>query len=131
ITRDGLPIKPLDPNDVSDYPIITGMTAEQLAQDRALAHERLAQGISIIENYGRVGVSKVFAPQGVHLDPDGSVSMTVGVPAVTLKLGRGGFRQKLLMAGRIVGKLRAQGETPGLIFLDNEAHPERVVVRMR
>lgn len=131
ITRDGQPIKPLAAGDSSDHPVITGIAAEQLGQDRALAQERLALGVSLVEHYSRIGVSKAFPPQGVHLESDGRVSMTVGVPAITLQLGRNSFRQKLLMAGRIVGTLRAKGETPGLVFLDNEAHPERVVVRMR
>jgi hypothetical protein len=35
------------------------------------------------------------------------------------------------MAGRVVGKLARQHATPGILFLDNAAHEERVVVRMR
>jgi hypothetical protein len=35
------------------------------------------------------------------------------------------------MAERVIAELAAKGRTPGLVFLDNEAHPERVVVRMR
>jgi hypothetical protein len=27
--------------------------------------------------------------------------------------------------------LGKKGRTPGIVFLDNQAHPERVVVRMR
>ena len=48
-----------------------------------------------------------------------------------LHLGAGPFRQKLMMAARIMAKLQATGELPGIIFLDNQARPERVVVRMR
>ena len=35
------------------------------------------------------------------------------------------------MAAQVLGELGAKGRTPGIVFLDNEAHPERVVVRMR
>jgi hypothetical protein len=35
------------------------------------------------------------------------------------------------MAERVIGQLAAKGRVPGIVFLDNIAHPERVVVRMR
>jgi hypothetical protein len=50
---------------------------------------------------------------------------------VTLELGTGPWRKKLLMAEEVVGELRKKGRTPGIVFLDNTSHPERVVVRMR
>jgi len=30
-----------------------------------------------------------------------------------------------------VAEMRRKGRSPGIVFLDNQAHPERVVVRMR
>ena len=30
-----------------------------------------------------------------------------------------------------IGELQKKGRVPGIVFADNEAHPERVVVRMR
>lgn len=130
VTRQGRPIKPLEAGDFGDYAVITGVTAEQLATDRRLAEERLAAGIDVLDYYRRVGLSQAFPAQEVLLDADGRVKLTVGTPPITLQLGKGDFRRKLLMAGRIVGTLRAKGEAPGIVFLDNEAHPERVVVRM-
>jgi hypothetical protein len=35
------------------------------------------------------------------------------------------------MAERVFAKASGKGGLPGIVFLDNEAHPERVVVRMR
>jgi cell division protein FtsQ len=131
VTRQGRPIKPLQDGDFNDYPVVTGVAGEQLGNDRKLAVERLANGITLIEQYKRLPVSQAFPPQEVALSLDGRVNMVVGVPAITLQLGRGNFRQKLLMGARIIGSVRAKGELPGIVFLDNEAHPERVVVRMR
>jgi cell division protein FtsQ len=131
VTREGRPIKPLGEGDFNDYPVVTGIAAEQLANDRNLALERIASGLALIEQYKRLPVSQAFPPQEVALSLDGRVHMIVGVPAITLQMGHGNFRQKLLMAARIIGNVRAKGELPGIVFLDNEAHPERVVVRMR
>jgi hypothetical protein len=35
------------------------------------------------------------------------------------------------MAERVMNQLGGKGRSAGLVFLDNKAHPERVVVRMR
>lgn len=131
VTREGRPIKPLQAGDFGDYPVITGITAEQLGEDRHMAEERLALGVNILDYYRRTSLNQAFPAQEVLMDIDGRIELTVGSPAITLQLGRTDFRQKLLMAARIVSSLRAKGETPGILFLDNEAHPERVVVRMR
>jgi cell division protein FtsQ len=130
VTREGRPIKPLELGDSADYPVVTGVTTEHLAADRRLALERIAMGVDVLEYYRRTSLSKAFPAQEVLMDVDGRTRLTIGTPAITLQLGKADYRQKLLMAGRIVGTLRAKGETPTILFLDNEAHPERVVVRL-
>ncbi|MEN9578829.1 MAG: cell division protein [Pseudomonadota bacterium] len=131
ITRDGRPIQGVDAASESNYPMITGVSAEELAADRTRAIERLAIAVDILRKYARTDVAPAFAAESIHLAADGGVSLIVGSAGISLELGKGPFRQKLLMAARVIGKVRARGETPGIVFLDNEAHPERVVVRMR
>jgi cell division protein FtsQ len=55
----------------------------------------------------------------------------VGKEGMVIQLGNTGFRQRLLMAERVVEETRRSGRLPGIVFADNQAHPERVVVRMR
>lgn len=131
VTRDGRPIAPVTGSSRHDFPIISGVSAEELAADRVRALERIALGAEILRTYRRLKLSESFKPQELHLASDGQVSLMVGSAGVTLQLGKGPFRQKLMMASRVIGKVRARGETPGIVFLDNAAHPERVVVRMR
>jgi hypothetical protein len=67
----------------------------------------------------------------VHLADDGRVTLIVGARGLHLELGRDNFRKKLQMAGRVLAELGAKGGQPEVIFLDNETHSERVVVRLR
>src|SRR5262249_48479112 len=127
VTPEGEPFKAFEDKDPSDLPVLTGVSARDFAVDRARATERLRQGLEILREYQSLPVSRTFEPEEAHLDPDGSVVLTVGKRGTTLHLGAGPFRQKLLMAARILSKLSNGGEAPGIIFLDNEAHPERVV----
>ena len=131
VTREGYPVKALETGESADYPVITGITTEELAVDRVAAETRMAAAIRVLRLFERLKLAKAFPAQEIHLASDGRITLTVGKQAIALELGKTRFRQKLLMAGRIVSKTRSRGETPGIIFLDNAAHPERVVVRLR
>jgi cell division protein FtsQ len=131
VTEKGHPIVPFDLDEHGDYPIISGVTVDELSADRARALERVARGISILELYERSSLARNYEAQELNLAVDGSIELVVGDRGVTLVFGQGPVEQKLLMAARVLGKVRAQGELPKVVFLDNEAHPERVVVRLR
>ena len=131
VTREGQPFKEVQPGDPYDLPLITGASPENLARDRAREIERVQTGLEVLRQYERVPLSRVYPAQEVHLADAGDVTLTAGKEGVALELGTGPWRKKLLMAEEVVGELRKKGRTPGIVFLDNVAHPERVVVRMR
>ena len=112
-------------------PLISGASPENLQRDRKREIERIQTGLEVLRQYERVPLSRVYPPEEVHLADAGDVTLTCGKDGVTLELGTGPWRKKLLMAEEVVGELRKKGRTPGIVFLDNSAHPERVVVRMR
>ena len=131
VTREGEPFKEVQPGDPYDLPLITGASPENLARDRVREIERVQTGLEVLRQYERVPLSKVYPAEEVHLADAGDVTLTAGKDGVALELGTGPWRKKLLMAEEVVGELRKKGRTPGIVFLDNVAHPERVVVRMR
>lgn len=131
VTREGVPFKRAEPQDPGDLPIISGVSADDVARDRPTALSRLTSGVEILRQYERLQMSKVYPAQEVHLEPSGRVRLVVGDVGLTLELGTGAFRRKLLMAERVTQQLRSQNRAPGILFLDNEAHSERVVVRMK
>jgi cell division protein FtsQ len=57
--------------------------------------------------------------------------LVVGKDATALHLGRGPYRQNLEQASRVMAELQNRRGQASVVFLDNDAHPERVVVRMR
>lgn len=131
INRNGIPFKAFETGDPYDLPVITGITSEKIAEDREREIDRVRLALDLLRQYDRMAMSAAYPAQEVELKPDGGAVLTVGERGVTLELGAKPWRKKLLKAGRIVERLRANGQVPGLVFLDNEAHPERVVVRMR
>ncbi len=131
LTAEGEPFKQLGVGDPFDLPTVTGISTENLARDRARELERVRLGLEVLRQYGRVPVSQVHPAQEVQLVDDGSVRLVVGRAGTTLALGHGPWRKKLLMAAKVLGTVQRRGREAGIVFLDNEAHPERVVVRMR
>ena len=107
------------------------MTLEALAKDRPGAVARLATGLSVLSHYERLPVSQQQRAQEVHLAPDGAVVLTVGARGISLHLGQGPWPKKMLMVAEVMRTFENQRELPGVVFLDNALHPERVVVRMR
>jgi cell division protein FtsQ len=131
VTADGEPFKALSPGDPADFPLITGASVDGMSRDRARELDRVRVGLEVLEQYGRVPLSKTQPAQEVHLADSGDVTLTAGKEGITFELGRDGYRRKLLMGEQVVAEMRKKGRSPGIVFLDNQAHPERVVVRMR
>jgi cell division protein FtsQ len=67
----------------------------------------------------------------VHVQEAGRFALVVGKGAIAMQLGAPPFHRKLDEAARVVAELERRGTKADEILLDNEAHPERVVVRVR
>jgi cell division protein FtsQ len=59
------------------------------------------------------------------------MTLVVGKSGVTIKLGAAPYRRKIEQAVRVVAELDRRGAKPDAIMLDNDARPDRVVVRVR
>jgi cell division protein FtsQ len=131
VSAEGEPFKRLEGADPVDLPVVTGISPAGLARDRTRELERLSRGLEVLRQYRRLPLEKTYPAQEVHLEPGGNVRLMIGGEGITLSLGADSLRQRLLMAERVVLETRAAGRLPGIVFADNRAHPERVVVRLR
>jgi cell division protein FtsQ len=131
VTREGEPFKPVKAEDPTDLPVLTGVSTADLARDRVAAIDRLKTGLDLLRQYDRLAASRVHPAEEVALAQSGHAVLTVGQKGIALELGRPPYARKLAMGAQVLAELGAKGRTPGIVFLDNEAHPERVVVRMR
>jgi cell division protein FtsQ len=131
VAADGEPFKRLEPGDPVDLPLVTGVTPESVAGDRAGALRTIRRGIDLAAEYERTALAKRAPLEEVHVDPGETFTLVVGRPAIELALGAPPFRRKLDEAGRVVAELDKRRARADAIMLDNEARPERVVVRLR
>jgi cell division protein FtsQ len=130
-THDGELFKRIEPGDPVNLVVITGLSSEQVADDRPGSIKRIRGALDLMMDYEQRGPSKRLGLEEIHLASDGTVRLVVGKEAVTLEMGQSPFRQKILRAAQVLQEVDRRHAQPSVVFLDNEAHPERVVVRMR
>jgi cell division protein FtsQ len=130
-SRDGEIFKRLEAGDPTDLPVVTGLSPDAVAEDRDAAMRSVKRALDLVDEYGRSAMAQRSPLQEVHVADDGGYSMVVGKSGLSLALGAPPFHRKLDEAARVVAELDRRGAKPGAILLDNEAHPERVVVRVR
>jgi cell division protein FtsQ len=131
VDRGGEIFKLLAEGDPHDLTVITGLDPQVVSRDREGTKARLRRVLELIADLERAGVAKRYPIQEVNVQPDEAVTVTIGADGIALALGPPPYRAKIQKAKRILGELRHRKVKPGLIFVDNRAHPERVVVRMR
>jgi cell division protein FtsQ len=130
-TPEGEPFKRLEPGDPVDLPLVTGLRAEDVADDREGAMRTIRRAVDLAVEYDRGPMAKRAPLEEVHVQPDGAFALVVGHAATELVLGGPPFRRKLDEAARVLAELDRRGAKADTVMLDNDARPERVVVRMR
>jgi cell division protein FtsQ len=130
-TRDGELFKKLAEGDPSDLPVVTGIPGEQVARDRAGVVISVRQLLDIVEEIERAGIARRYPIQELHLERDGSIVVTIGKEGIALHVGQPPYRDKVAQAAKVLTEIAQRKANASVIFLDNDAHPERVVVRMR
>jgi cell division protein FtsQ len=131
VTRDGEIFKRTGAEDPVDLPLLTGIQPEAVSVDRAgvvLAYKRV---LDVAEDIERAGIAKRYAIQELHLERDGTLVVTIGKEGIALHFGSPPYREKVAQAARILTEIARRKASASVVFLDNSAHPERVVVRMR
>ena len=130
VARDGEIFKRLEPGDPVDLPIITGLSQEAVAEDREGVKATLRRALDLSGDYERGSLAHKALLEEIHVAADGTITLIVGKSGLFLALGAPPYRRKLEQASRVVSELDRRKEKPDAILLDNEARPERVVVRM-
>lgn len=130
-TRDGELFKEVAEDDPVDLPIVTGITGEQVARDRAGVVIAVRRLLDVVEDIERAGIARRYPIQELHVERDGSVVITIGKEGIALHLGQPPYRDKVGQAARVLTELGQRKASASVIFLDNDAHPERAVVRMK
>ncbi|MDB4946815.1 MAG: Cell division protein FtsQ [Labilithrix sp.] len=131
VTREGALIKRVETGDPTDLTIVTGVPLQQLLDDREGATRTIRRGLDLASDFERSPLAQRSPLQEVHVEANGEMTLVIGKTSVAVHMGAPPYRRKLDQAVRVVAELDRRGAKPEAIMLDNEARPDRVVVRMR
>ncbi len=129
--RDGRIFKRLEAGDPDDLPVITGLTSEAIALDRDGAQRAIVRAMDFANDYEH-GPLALRAPlQEIHVSNGTELTLVVGKDSVSVAFGLPPYHRKLEEAARIWSELDRRGVHATVVMLDDEARPERVVVRTK
>jgi cell division protein FtsQ len=131
VMRDGTPIKRIEAGDPADLHVVTGIPVQQMVDDREGATRKIRRALDLAFDYEHAPLASGKPLQEVHVETNGDMTLVVGKSAVALHMGAPPYRRKLEQAARVVFELDRRGAKADAVMLDNEARPDRVVVRMR
>ena len=124
--------KKMELGDPPDLVLVSGVSeVDGKPRDRASLVALVKIAVDLAAEYERFGPVKRYPLQEVHLSDDGRFDLLVGRDAVRLAMGKAPFRGKLERGARVLSEIERRKGSASTIFLDNEAHPERVVARLR
>jgi cell division protein FtsQ len=128
-TPQGEVFKRLEADDPIDLPVITGIGSDEAASDRESTSQLVRRALDLAQDIERVGLFGGRV-QELHVDPDGGISVVIGKRGVRVAFGRGPYRNKVRLGLRVEAELARRSAKPTVVFLDDDGHPDRVVVRL-
>jgi cell division protein FtsQ len=131
VDQKGQVFKELAEADPHDLPVVTGVSEDDVSRDREGVTARIRRALELVDDLTAAKIAVRYPVQEVRAEADGTVSVVVGSDGVTLMFGSPPFRAKVDKAERILEELRYRKVQRAVLFLDNVAHPERVVVRLQ
>jgi cell division protein FtsQ len=130
VSREGTIIKRVEADDPLDHHVVTGIPLKMLVEDRDGATLAIRHALDLANDYDHSPLAQRSPVEEVHVEPNGEMTLSVGKTGTVLRMGAPPYRRKIEQAVRIVAELDRRGAKPETIMLDDEARPDRVVVRM-
>jgi cell division protein FtsQ len=130
-SQKGVIFKRFELGDPTDVPLITGIDPDAVADDRVGVQAVVRRALDLANDFVHSPLGQKNRLQEVHVTKDGGFTLVAGKEGMSFVFGSPPFRRKLEQAVRVVAELDRRGARPESIMLDDEARPERVVVRTR
>lgn len=131
VGQDASVLKPLEPGDPVDVPVITGADEERWRRDVHYRASLLESAVSLLHEYREAGLWVAEQVSEIHVEPDLGLSVFVGDDATAVRLGKAPYAKKLRRLRGIFDQLKRDEARPLYVYLDNERRPDRATVRLR
>jgi cell division protein FtsQ len=131
VGQDASVLKPLEPGDPVDVPVITGADEALWSTQVMYRSSILQSAVALLSDYREAGLWGAEPIAEIHVEPDQGLSLFVGSDATSVRLGKLPYAKKLRRLRGIFERLGKEDARPLYVYLDNERRPDRVTVRLR
>lgn len=131
VGQDASVLKPLEPGDPVDVPVITGADPARWQRDVHYRASLLESAVLLLHEYREAGLWAAEQVSEIHVDADLGLSLFVGDDQTAVRLGKAPYAKKLRRLRGIFGQLQRGDARPLYVYLDNERRPDRATVRLR
>lgn len=128
-TPDGDLFKHLELGDAPDLPVITGIRPDDAVLDHGATAQLLRRALDLGAEIERTQLYGGRVEE-LAINDQGGVTAVLGRHGLRIAFGTSGYRNKVRLAQRVEADLTKRGAHPTLIFLDDDQHPDRIVVRL-
>lgn len=122
VNGEGKPFKPVERGERGELPIITGIDRAQLADNRDAAVVRINSALALIRLYGAKQRPRLGE---IHIAEDGEITLYTAEAGTQLRLGRGGFEDRLARWDALRAALGDRADRLAVVHLDHESKPDR------
>jgi cell division septal protein FtsQ len=126
LDKKGEVFKPLNEGDRLDYPVLTGITEEDMWKDPAGSRDALKGALGLIALLKGGSLLALAEISEIHYDKGYGFTLFTMRGGVPVKLGNSGFDEKLARLARIFRDLQAQLPTLEYIDLD---YSDKIIVK--
>ncbi|KAF0215760.1 MAG: cell division protein [Geobacteraceae bacterium] len=126
LDKNGEIFKPLTVGDRLDYPVLTGITEEEMGKDPAGSREALKSALDLIALLSGGTVFSLSDISEIHYDKGYGFTLFSAQGGVPVRLGNSGFGDKLMRFARIYRDLQAQ--MPNLQYIDLD-YSDKIIVK--
>jgi cell division protein FtsQ len=118
--------KPLKEGDGMDFPVLTGITEDDLAKDPAGTKAMLCSALGLLDLLKKNGTFRLEDVSEIHMDKGYGFTLFTAAGGVPVKLGNSDFSAKLSRLARIYKDLSAQMAQLEYVDLD---YADKIVVK--
>lgn len=126
LDKNGEIFKPLNEGDRLDYPVLTGITEEELGRDPAGSREMLKRARDLIALLGTGTVFRLEDVSELHYDKGYGFTLFTAQGGVPVKLGNDAYEEKLARLARVYQELQSQ--MAGLVYIDLD-YIDKIIVK--
>lgn len=129
VDREGEPFRRVQPGDVEDLPLLSGVDREAYVAQSLATATRLREALEVAEAYAASPAGRGARLSEVRMEEDG-LTLVVGKTGQEIRLGEGETAQKLARLLRVRAALESRALVADVIHLENRARSGWVAVKL-